>query len=165
MLCHLGLPTLGPQLEEKCVCLMGDGQGSVADGRLCLLGQVLQGAYADLHDDFVVPLIFPSFSSVSPLSRTSCILRPLPLLRDFCNIRPLTVRSSPIAPALPMPCWSSGMLSTLHSTPSPHPMAGVSRFIVLALVGRAPRLLVTLETSADLGGREEGGGRENHGLV
>ena len=41
--------------------------------------------------------------------------------------------------------------------PSPHPMAGVSRFIVLALAGRAPRLLVTLETSANLGGREEGG--------
>lgn len=54
---------------------MGDDQWSVVGRQRCLLGQALQGAYADLQDDFLLPLIFPAFFSVSALSPASCISR------------------------------------------------------------------------------------------
>lgn len=40
-----------------------------------------------------------------------------PLVRDFCNFIHLTLLSSPIAPALPVPCCSFSQLSTRRASP------------------------------------------------
>lgn len=45
----------------------------------------------------------------------------------------------------------------------PPPKAGISRLTVLALVSRAPRLQITLETLPDLGPWWEGGGKGDLG--
>lgn len=40
----------------------------MADGLLCHLGQGLQGVYANVQGDFILPLIFPSSLSLCLMS-------------------------------------------------------------------------------------------------
>lgn len=65
MLCHLGLPTVGPQLGEKCVCLLGGGSWQTVG--YAFLAKYSRELTPDLQDNFILPLIFPSFSSLSSL--------------------------------------------------------------------------------------------------
>lgn len=81
----------------------------------------------DLQDDFVLPLIFPSVSSVSTLSPKSCVSRLPPLLRVFCHFVHLAELSSPefqpsarsavLAACSPLPIpQSKGQRLKAHST-------------------------------------------------
>lgn len=125
------------------------GRWSVADCRLCLLGQALQGASADLQGGSALLLTLPSFFSLCLHSEA------LPrLLRVSGRFTLLAVLSSPITPR------ADAAPSAAHHLPFPPPKASISRLTVLALVSRAPRLLITLETLPDLEPPTKGGRRE-----
>lgn len=112
---------------------MGDGQWSVADGWLCLLGQALQGTCADLYPPPHLPVFLHHLHSVPNILHLEALP---PLIRDFCNCIHLTVLSSPIAPALPMPCCSFSLLSTHMASPKGQGFKAYSS----GLGGRGPKV-------------------------